>query len=87
MPRESQELMLNDENLLQICLDLHMSSTGSSDPLDDDTYNRYVLCLEQAVVHWKSEAWWSELFDNAVLNLVKNTLTSIKYQKEFEKYV
>ena len=49
MPKQSRELMSPTEDLLQICLDLHMSYTGSSDPLSINTETRYLDILNLAI--------------------------------------
>lgn len=73
MPRESQELMIGNENLLQICLDLHMAHTGSSDPLLDYVKERYLKILHLANLHWRPSVRHKE-FDNAVRTLILATM-------------
>lgn len=73
MPKESRELMLSTENLLQICLDLHMSNNGSSDPLSKETEERYLKILYLANLNWVYYKH-NQDFDNAVRVLIYATL-------------
>lgn len=75
--------MEEDETFLDICLRLHMSLVGSSDPLERDIFSRYVKCLELAVECWDHSHTQTALFDNAVLNLVVSTLAEIKFRFEY----
>ena len=71
MPRQSQELMEPDENLLQICLDIHMAARGSSDPLASEIWERYGKVLFAARDNWKPSPAFSQQFDDVVLALVR----------------
>ena len=78
MPSKCLELMQNGENLPQICMDLHMSIVGSSDPLSELVFIRYVKCLELAVDNRDYSIYRTAVFDSAVLNLVVCTLAEIR---------
>lgn len=56
-----------------MCLNLHMSNTGSSDPLNEDVYKFYLENLLQTLYEWRDYSHHT-LFDNAVKELVKATL-------------
>ncbi len=71
MPRESQELMIENETLLQICLDVHMAAMGSSDPLLPEEAERYGKILFAARDNWQPSIKSSQSFDDAVLALVR----------------
>ena len=65
----------NSENLLQVCLDLHTSNIGSSDPLDEEVEKRYVECLEVALKFWEPTLpVLASFFDDSVKTLVRATL-------------
>lgn len=71
MARKAQELMQANENLLQVCLDVHMAATGSSDPLLPDIWERYGTILFAARHNWEPPSPFAWQFDDAVLALVK----------------
>ncbi len=77
MPYESRILMRDNETLLDICLETHMSHTGSSDPLCELDLRRNILVLRTAVEHWKQESVRSQRFDDAVLALCYATLAEV----------
>jgi hypothetical protein len=71
MPTQAQELMRDNENLLQICLDVHMAARGSSDPLAPDIWERYGMVLFAARDNWQPSQVFAAQFDDAVLALVR----------------
>lgn len=73
MPLESRILMEPGEDLLTICLDVHMSNMGSSDPLAPEVMQRYLTILRTALAFW-TESKRTELFDTAVRRLIVATL-------------
>lgn len=79
----SRQMMEPDENLLTICLALHMSLNGSSDPLDRATHDRYVSTLKSAFHTWEAGRPASKDFDDAVLDLILATLAEVR-EKEKE---
>lgn len=81
MPYESRILMRDNETLLDICLETHMSHTGSSDPLREEDLQRNILVLQTAVDNWKDELVRSKRFDDAVLELCRATLAEVAIVK------
>lgn len=77
MSQKTRELMKDNENLLQICLDLRMSSCGSSDPLDNETHNRYLDILWTAIKYWEPSIDRYKQFDDAVYSLCEATLKEV----------
>ena len=73
MPCEASELMRPGEDLLSICLAMHMHHTGASDPLRDETFDRYRRILNLAIHHWHDPVH-SPQFDECVRNLILATL-------------
>lgn len=73
MPREASEHMNPGEDLLSICLTMHMHHTGASDPLPDETLIRYRTILRLAIQHWHLPVHYPE-FDECVRNLVLATI-------------
>lgn len=65
-------------NLLNICLELHMSNTGSSDALSDENRLFLINILKQALVDWTEGPEKYKKFDNAVLYLIETTLQECK---------
>ena len=65
-------------NLLNICLELHMSNTGSSDCLNDEQKTFLATILEQALEEWNDGFIKYKLFDDAVENLIEKTLKECK---------
>ena len=61
-------------NLLNICLELHMSNTGSSDALNSEQRSFLVNILKQAIIDWTEGSDKTKKFDNAVLYLIQITL-------------
>lgn len=61
-------------NLLNICLELHMSNTGSSDALNGDQRSFLINILKQAIADWTEGSGKDKKFDNAVLYLIQTTL-------------
>lgn len=72
MPSKTRERQ-GEATLLDICLALHMSNTGSSDPLDVVEQNRLMQILRDAVRFWEPSVH-SHYFDAAVLNLIRATI-------------
>jgi hypothetical protein len=62
-----------ERNLLQICLDVHMCSSDSSDATLD-TYIEDIELLKKAVRHWEKGYVGTKAFDDAVLNLINATI-------------
>jgi len=85
MPRESRKLMLENENLLQICLDLHGYVKGSNDFYDYLPYGcqRHVKILKSALEHWQEP---SSKFDSIVYSLIEETLFEIEVQEIEKKF-
>lgn len=73
MPREASEHMLPGEDLLSICLAMHMHHTGASDPLPSETLVRYHKILRLAIQHWHVPIH-SPWFDGCVRNLILATM-------------
>ena len=65
-------------NLLNICLELHMSNTGSSDALNDDQRLFLINILKQSIIDWTEGQIKYKKFDNAVLHLITTTLQECK---------
>ncbi len=75
MPHQSRILMNNNESLLDICLNLHMSNTGSSDCLSKEDVIHYLNILKTALVYWEKQPILKfELFDNCVKDLIQTTI-------------
>ena len=66
--------MRDNETLLDVCLETHMSHTGSSDPLREEDWQRNILVLQTAVNNWRDELVRTKRFDDAVLELCRATL-------------
>lgn len=66
--------MRDNETLLDVCLETHMSHTGSSDPLSEEDLQRNVSVLQAAVDNWREELARSKRFDDAVLELCRAAL-------------
>ena len=77
MPYESRILMRDNETLLDVCLETHMSHTGSGDPLREEDLQRNILVLQTAVGNWRQELIRSKRFDDAVLELCRATLAEV----------
>jgi len=82
MPKEARMLLGSDKTLLDVCLYLHMSNTGSSDPLPEDIEVNYIKILKTARDNWEPSVhkYWEE-FDDAVLNLINKTLLETLYSR------
>ena len=65
-------------NLLNICLELHMFNTGSSDALNDKDKLFLINILKQALLDWTEGPEKYKKFDNAVLYLIETTLQECK---------
>ena len=65
-------------NLLNICLELHMSNTGSSDALSDENRLFLINILKQSIIDWTEGPEKYKKFDNAVLYLIETTLQECK---------
>ena len=74
MPKESRMLMAPGESLLGICLEVHASITGSSDPLSIERIFRNANILDLAIKHWEESPSFSKKFDDAVKSVIKATL-------------
>lgn len=61
-------------NLLNICLELHMSNTGSSDCLKIAEKTNLVSILKQSIEEWDDSYYNFQFFDNAVRNLIETTI-------------
>ena len=92
MPHESRILMKGHETLLDVCMESHMSYTGSSDPLPENELRRNVSVLQTAINHWKPGLLRSKRFDDAVLELCLATIAEVEndnvmtnINKEIEK--
>ncbi len=68
MPQSTREI-LGEACLLDVALDLHMSTTGSCDPWAIDPA-RCVAILEMAVRDWEEGPTYRKAFDDAVKNLL-----------------
>ena len=85
MSIRDRQLMEPDENLLTICLALHMSVHGSSDPLPQDVHERYVLTLKDAFYTWEAGREASKDFDDAVLDLIMATLSEVREKEKDDR--
>jgi len=61
-------------NLLDICLDLHMMNNGSYQDMTKEKYEFLVSILKQADEEWFEGNSKYKIFDDAVRNLIKATL-------------
>ena len=61
-------------SLLDICLDVHMHTQGSSDELAPQEYEYEKETLAIALNNWKEGLPRSKAFDDAVKNLIQLTL-------------
>lgn len=61
-------------SLLDICLDVHMHTRGSSDELSPHEYEYDRETLAIALNNWREEHPTAKLFDDAVKNLIQVTL-------------
>lgn len=61
-------------SLLEICLDVHMHTRGSSDALSPHEYEYDKETLAIALNNWREEHPQSKPFDSAVKNLIQVTL-------------
>lgn len=75
---ERRREMQGGLGLLTICLDLHAASTGSADPLDDETGERYVAILRLALEAWTPSPPFTREFDDAARRLIEVTLQEIQ---------
>lgn len=73
--------MRDNETLLDICIETHMSHTGSSDPLREEDLQRNISVLQTAVDNWKDELVRTKRFDDAVLELCRATLAEVSVVK------
>lgn len=73
MPRFTRERQ-GDRTLLDICLAVHMHTTGASDPLPPELLAEQVSILRDAIQHWEDGHLASLEFDTAVRRLVDATL-------------
>jgi hypothetical protein len=86
VPKEARarQTKLNNEgryvtiNLPEICLYVHMYSTGSGPDLGEEEYNYWKETLQIALDNWKEERLDDKLFDDAVKNLIQATLDETK---------
>ena len=78
MPKESRLLMNPGETLLGICLDTHMGTTGSSDPLSTQDTARNLKILSTAILYWKKDSDKWKRFDDAVLELCRATVAEVE---------
>lgn len=70
MPKQTRERQ-GDRSLLDICLCVHMGTTGSADPEPKE----YVEILEDALKNWEPNTFSSSWgFDEAVRHLIWTTL-------------
>ena len=85
MPSSTRKLQLG-RTLPEICLTLHMSNTGASDPLPIDLENELLDIVITAALTWEEGLPSCKAFDNAVLQLVKATTreTNLKRKKLLE---
>lgn len=60
------------ESLLEICLYLHMSNNGASDPLPDEQYKEYLQHITNRLENWREGQ--PSKFDDAVKSLVQETI-------------
>lgn len=81
MPKDARERQYRTRydqtkfrSLLDICLDVHMHSSGSSDELSPHEYEYDKKTLQIALDHWEEQIPQCELFDGAVKNLIQATL-------------
>lgn len=74
MPQEARKLMKPGEDLLSICLTMHMTHTGSSDPLEFMEYVRLKNILVTSIQYWELPYKHSKRFDEAVFALIEATL-------------
>jgi hypothetical protein len=75
MPQAARKLMKPGENLLSICLTMHMAHTGSSDPIEYMEYIRLKHILVTSIQHWEAPHRKTKRFDYAVFGLIEITLT------------
>ena len=62
-------------DLLQCCQDLHQANTGSHEPdMSAADYKEKYFYLSKKLDEWKSSNAMAEVFDDAVLHLVKATI-------------
>lgn len=61
-------------NLLDICLDLHMANTGSFQDVPTNKYKFLVSILKQSIEEWVDGNAKYKSFDEAVRNLIKATI-------------
>jgi len=83
MPKEArgrQGQFTEWHSLLDICLMVHQHSSGSSDELSPEKYDYHKETLAIALNHWEESHPQSKKFDDAVKNLIQDTLDEAKSQ-------
>lgn len=78
MPSSTREQQ-GERNLLQICLDVHQHTTGSSDVHANDQYMADVALLQKAIDTWERSIAHDDAFDDHVYRLIKVTLAEAEY--------
>jgi hypothetical protein len=71
------------QSVLDVCLALHTSATGASDPLPDDELKRMTAWLRVRVDGWRKTHARSERFDDAVFLLARAALEDAERDREW----
>jgi hypothetical protein len=71
MPGSTLEQQRN-RTLPEICMHVHMATTGASDPYDE--YHNDIELLQWALEEWREGPAFKARFDDAVKNLIKVTV-------------
>jgi hypothetical protein len=84
----TEELVGNDKTVLDVCLMLHMSNTGSADPLTLEDEDKSLKLLKMMLSKWADSHVSSKRFDDAVKNLIEATLIETELHRyKFDKYI
>ena len=84
MPKAARNRQYEEEprgrmlSLPEICLLVHMYSTGTGPDFGEKTYEYHKETLQIALDNWKEERLQDKLFDDAVKNLIQATLDEAK---------
>lgn len=60
--------------VLDLCLSLHMSNTGASDPVPEDFQCEAIERMQAIVDDWQPSLPSAEKFDSCVKELIKTTI-------------
>lgn len=72
----------DDMRVFEVCLAIHLSYTGASDPLQDGVLEQYMVWLEKKIINWKTSLPFCKEFDDAALALCHAAFADGKKDKQ-----